>query len=74
MTLVCILTYIGIWGVWQPQVEELFDNRVINTGAPCLPVSILDSGAIEKRIYHSVVGERRGSFTPFVLSVGKIFF
>ena len=52
----------------------LFDIRVINTDAPSYrrrsPVSILDSGAIEKkRVYCSSVEDRIGNFTPFVLSV-----
>ena len=63
-----------IRGVWQLQVEALFDICLIDTDAPssrrCLPVSILDSGTIEKkRVYRSAVEDRRGNFTPFVLSV-----
>ena len=65
---------LGIQGVWQPQVEALFDIRVIDTDAPSYrrwsPISVLDSGAVEKkRVYCSVVEDRRGNFTPFVLSV-----
>ena len=65
---------LGIRGVWQPQVEALFDICVIDTDAPSYrrrsPVSILDSGAVEKkRVYRSAVEDRRGNFTPFVLSV-----
>ena len=65
---------LGIRGVWQPQVEALFDIHVIDTDAPsyrqCSPISVLDSGAVEKkRVYHSAVEDRRGNFTPFVLSV-----
>ena len=53
---------LGIRGVWQPQVEALFDIRVIDT--------VLDSEAVEKkRVYRSVVEDRRGNFTAFVLSV-----
>ena len=60
--------------MWQPQVETLFDTRVIDTDAPFYrqhsPVSILDNGAVEKkRVYCSAVENRRGNFTPFVLSV-----
>ena len=65
--------YLGIRGVWQPQVEVLFDIRVADTDAPSYrrsPVPILDSGAVEKkRIYFSAVEDRRGNFIPFVLSV-----
>ena len=49
---------LGIRGVWQPQVEALFDIRVIDTGA-----------VEKKRVYRSAVEDRRGNFTPFVLSV-----
>ena len=68
---------LGIRGVWQPQVEVLFDICVIDTDAPSYrrrsPVSVLDSGAIEKkRVYRSVVEDRRGNFTPFVLSVDDL--
>ena len=64
---------LGICGVWQPQVEA-FDIRMIDTDAPSdrrrSPVSVLDSGAVEKkRVYHSAVEDRRGNFTTFVLSV-----
>ena len=63
---------LGIRGVWQPQVEALFDIRVIDTDAPSYrrrsPVSILDSGAVEKkRVYCSAVEDRRGDFTPFIV-------
>ena len=65
---------IGIQGVWKPQVEVLFDTCVIDTDSPSYrwhsPVSVLDSGTVEKkRVYHSAVEDRRGYFTPFVLSV-----
>ena len=44
--------YLGVQGVWQPQVEVLFDIRVIDNDAPsyrwCSPVSILESGAVER--------------------------
>ena len=60
--------------MWQPQVEALFNIHVIDTDAPSyrqrLPISILDSGAVEKkRDYRSAVEDRRGNFTPFVFSV-----
>ena len=47
---------------------------LIDTDAPSYrqhsPISILESGAIEKkRVYCSAVEDRRGNFTPFVLSV-----
>ena len=63
-----------ICGVWQPQVEALFDIRVVNTDAPSYrrrtPAAVLDSGVVEKkRVYRSAVEDRRGNFTPFVQSV-----
>eukprot|EP00731_Ephydatia_muelleri_P003054 Em0001g3054a len=65
---------LGIRGVWQPQVEALFDIRVIDTDAPShchrAPNAILESSSQEKkRIYKKAVEDRRGTFTPFVLSV-----
>ena len=57
--------------MWQPQVEALFDICVIDTDASSyrqrLPISILDSGAVEKNCL--AVEDRKGNFTPFVLSV-----
>ena len=68
---------LGIQGVWQPQVEALFDIHVIDTDAPSCrrrsPIFVLDSGAVEKkRVYRSAVEDRRGNFTPFVLSVDAL--
>ena len=65
---------LGIRGVWQPQVEALFDVRVIDTDAPShchrAPNAILESSSQEKkRMYKKAVEDRRGTFTPFVLSV-----
>ena len=65
---------LGIRGVWQPQVEALFDVRVIDTDAPShchrAPNAILESSSLEKkRMYKKAVEDRRGTFTPFVLSV-----
>ncbi|KAL5505424.1 hypothetical protein EMCRGX_G006855 [Ephydatia muelleri] len=65
---------LGIRGVWQPQVEALFDVKVVDTDAPShrthSPEAILESGAKEKkRVYEQAVVERRGNFTPIVLSV-----
>ena len=65
---------VGIRGVWQPQVEALFDVKVVDTDAPSHRTrsseAILESGAKEKkRVYEQAVVERRGNFTPIVLSV-----
>eukprot|EP00731_Ephydatia_muelleri_P009434 Em0005g20a len=64
---------LGIRGVWQPQVEALFDVRVIDTDAPShchrAPNAILESSSQEKkRMYKKAVEDRRGTFTPFELS------
>ena len=44
---------LGIRGVWLPQVEALFDIRVINTNAPFYqrrsPVSILTMELLRRR-------------------------
>ena len=65
---------LGIRGVWTPQVEALFDIKVIDTDAPShlhrTPESILDTGALEKKkLYKKAVEDRQGTFTPFVTSV-----
>ena len=65
---------LGIRGVWQPQVEALFDVRVIDTDAPShchrAPNVILKSSSEEKKsMYKKAVVDRRGTFTLFVLSV-----
>ena len=65
---------LGIRGVWQPQVEALFDVRVIDTDAPShchrAPNATLESSSQEKkRMYKKAIEDRRGTFTPFVLSV-----
>ena len=65
---------LGIQGVWQPQVEALFDIRVFDPNAPShrtrSPEAILETGANEKkRVYEQAVVERRGNFTPIVLSM-----
>ena len=65
---------LGVRGVWSPQTEALFDIRIIDTDAPSYkhhtPVAVLESAAKEmKRIYQKAVKDRRGQFTPFVVSV-----
>ena len=62
---------LGVHGVWQPQVEALFDIKVIDTDAPSYsnlsPESVLESGLKKKDIH--TVEYRRGTFTPLVTSV-----
>ena len=65
---------LGISWVRQPQVEARFDVKVVDTDARShrthSPEAILESGAKEKkRVYEQAVVERRGKFTPIVLSV-----
>ena len=55
-------------------MEALFDVKVVDTDAPShrtrSPEAILESGAKEKkRVYEQAVVERKGNFTPIVLSV-----
>ena len=53
------------------QVEALFDVRVIDTDAPshCHRAPLESSSQEKKRMYKKAVEDRRGTFTPFVLSV-----
>ena len=64
---------LGIRGVWTPQVEASSDIKVIDTDAAShlhrTPGSILDSGALEKKLYKKAVEDRRDTFTPFVTSI-----
>ena len=58
-------------------MEALFDIRVIDTNAPSHPTrslkAILETGANKKkRVYEQAVVERRGNFTPIVLSVNGL--
>ena len=55
-------------------MEALYDIKITDTDVPshctCSPEAILETGAKEKkRIYEQAVVERRGNFTPIVLSV-----
>ena len=55
-------------------MEALLDIKVIDTDAPShltrSPEAILETGAKEKkRVYEQTVVERRGNFTPVVLSI-----
>ena len=61
-------------GLWQSQSEALLDIRVIDTDAASYchrPVCAVIKSAEEekKRKYNEAVEARRGSFSPFVLSV-----
>ena len=65
---------LAVRGLWQPQTEALFDVRVIDTDAESHRRRSVDqvirSAENEKKSkYLAAVEERRGSFTPFVMSV-----
>ena len=65
---------LAVRGLWQPQTDVLFDVRVVDTDAlsHChRPVrQVIRSAEDEKKLkYLEAVEERRGSFTPFVVSV-----
>ena len=60
--------------LWQPQTEALFDVRVIDTDAESHRRRSVDqviqfAENEKKSKYLAAVEERRGSFTPFVMSV-----
>ena len=62
---------LGVRGVWSPQIELLFDIRIMDSDAPSYkhrtPETALESAAKEKkRIYLKAVEDQ---FTPFVVSV-----
>eukprot|EP00731_Ephydatia_muelleri_P019517 Em0012g342a len=62
---------LGIRGVWQPQVEALFDVRVVDTDTPShchrAQNAILESSSQEKkRMYKTAVEDRSGTITSSV--------
>ena len=65
---------LAVRGLWQSQTNALFDVRVVDTDAESYcrrPVAqVIKSAEEEKKTkYSAAVEERRGSFTPFVVSV-----
>ena len=66
-----LIADLGVRGVWQPQVQALFDVRVIDTDVPShvqrSVAAVLASAETEK--YNNAAIARRASFTPFVVSV-----
>ena len=65
---------LAVRGLWQSQSEALLDIRVVDTDADSYcrrPVSAVLKSAEEekKRKYNDAVEARRGSFSPFVVSV-----
>ena len=64
----------GAWSYWGGSCPLRPPGSYATADAPSYrrhsPVSVLDSGTVEKkRVYYSPVEDRRGNFTPFVLAV-----
>ena len=71
-------TDVRIRGVWQSQVDALFDVRVVDTDAPSYqsrsPQAVLCTAEVEKRRkYGAACLARRASFTPLCFSVDGLF-
>jgi len=69
------IALIGIWGVWTPQAEVLFDIRVTDTDTAsyvdCSVATVLASAEKVKKKYLSAADH--ASFTPCVVSVDEAF-
>ena len=73
-----LIADLAVRGVWMPQVEALFDIRVIDTNAKSY--SSLTPGAVlaraekeKKEKYSSACEQRRAVFTPLCVSVDGMF-
>jgi hypothetical protein len=69
-----LIADLSVRGVWQPQVEALFDIRVIDTDAQSYsnrsPKDILSMAEKEKKAkYNKACLDRRALFTPLCVSV-----
>ena len=69
-----LIADLGIRGVWLPQVEALFDIRVTDADAPSYlsrsVKNVLNTAEEEKKRKYVIAAEvRRGSFSPFVVTV-----
>ena len=69
-----LITDLQVRGVWQPQVDVLFDVRVVDTDAPSYrgrsPQTMLGSAEAEKkRKYLEACLARHASFTPLCFSI-----
>ena len=65
---------LAVWGVWQPQCDALFDNRVVDTDTPSYrsrtPHDVLRTAELDKkRKYLQACQDRRAAFTPLCVSV-----
>ena len=73
-----LIADVRIRGVWQSQVDALFDVRVVDTDAPSYqsrsPQAVLRTAEVEKRRkYGAACLARRASFTPLCFSVDGLF-
>ena len=71
-----LIADLGIWEIWQPQTEALFDIRVVDTDA--LPYvkrtveAVLQTAEQEKKKFLEAVQTRCETFSPFVVSVDGV--
>ena len=73
-TVPALIADLGIRDVWLPQIEALFDIRVTDADAPSYlsrsVKNVLTTAEEEKkRKYVTAAEARRGSFSPFVVTV-----
>jgi len=73
-----LIVDVRVCGVWQSQVDALFDVRVVDMDAPSYqshsPQAVLHIAEVEKRRkYGAACQARRASFTPLCFSVGGLF-
>ena len=69
-----LIADLGVRGVWLPQIEALFDIRVTDADVPSYVsrsvANVLTMAEEEKkRKYLTAAEARRGSFSPFVVTV-----
>ena len=69
-----LIADLGVRGVWQPQVEALFDVRVVDTDAQSFisrsVADVLVSAEEEKKRKYKLAAEaHHASFLPFIISV-----
>ena len=68
-----LIADLGIRGVWLPQIEALFDIQVTDADAPSYlsrsVKNVLTTAEEKKRKYVTAAEARRGSFSPFVVTV-----
>ena len=72
-----LIADLRVRGVWEPQVDTIFDVRIVDTDAPSYssrtPQAVIQSAEVEKkRKYSSACQARRASFTPLCFSVDGV--